>query len=94
MKSSISKKIVQSMVEDKFLQKTIKKIEKTIDKKLGKLSRNYIFKDEPIKNNKILMLTQQGDYTCNEKFITQELLEEDVDCEIVWGLRNGYVSTT
>lgn len=87
MKSSISKKIVQSMVEDKFLQKTIKKIEKTIDKKLGRLSRNYIFKDDPIQNNKILMLTQQGDYTCNEKFITQELLDEDVDCEIVWGLR-------
>ncbi len=84
---TLKDKAIKAAVEGKLLKKTINKVEKVFDKKIGNITRSYIFRNELIENNKILMLTQQGDFTCNEKFITLELLKENVNCKIVWALR-------
>lgn len=84
---TLKDKALKAAVEGKFIKKTINKIERVLDKKIGIITRNHLFKNDSIDNRKILMLTQQGDFTCNEKFITLELLKENIDCEIVWGLR-------
>ena len=92
MKDSIIDKSVRYLVEDQFLKKLTSKVKRTLDKKLGYVVRNIVFRNTKIQKNKILMLTQQGDYTCNEKFITEKLLKENVNCEIVWGLRKEQIS--
>lgn len=87
LKANLKSKAIKYMVEDQFIKKLLAKLKKDIDKKIGYITRNIIFKNDKIQNNKILMLTQQGDFTCNEKFITLELLKENTDCEIVWAVR-------
>ena len=87
LKANLKNKAIKYMVEDQFIKKLLSKLKKDIDKKIGYITRNIIFRNDKIQNNKILMLTQQGDFTCNEKFITLELLKENAECEIVWAVR-------
>ena len=57
------------------------------DKILGAISRYLLNVFTPIDENKVLFTTFQGDYTCNPKYITEELLRRDSKVKIVWAVR-------
>ena len=64
-------------------------LRKKLDGFLAGLARRSLSKKTEINPKKILFTTFQGDYTCNLKYITEELLRQQVDCEIVWAVRES-----
>lgn len=45
--------------------------------------------ENPVKNNKIIFLSNRGKgYMCNGKYITEELIKQQQDVEIVWAVRD------
>lgn len=87
--SITKKKILEALIEGKFLRKSFNKIIKDLglDRELGILTRKLFFKNKKIVPNRIFFNTFQGDYTCNPKYITEELLRQNINCEIIWGVR-------
>jgi len=82
------------MIEGKFIKKSFNKLVKIFDRNLGILARNIVFKNTKVNHKKIFFMTFQGDYTCNPKYITEELIRENVDCEIVWGMRISQINNS
>ena len=84
-------KVKRLSVEGKFFRRAAQKISNKLlrlpDRYLGIFCRNFLFNQVDVEPNKIFFFTFQGDYTCNPKYITEELIKEKVDCEIVWGVR-------
>lgn len=60
------------------------KLERKIDFALGKAFRNKRYKNTPIQDNRIVFCAFQGDYTDNPKYITEELIRRNTNCEIIW----------
>ena len=83
----VKKLSIEGKLFRRIAQKIVNKILRLPDYYLGILSRKILFAKEDVRPNKIFFFTFQGDYTCNPKYITEELLREGVDCEIVWGTR-------
>lgn len=53
------------------------------------LITKLIFKQAiKIKDNRIVFMTKTLNYTCNPKYICEKLLEQHVDCEIIWITNN------
>ena len=69
--------------------KVIIKIFSYPDKALAVLARRHLAKKTPVEN-KIMFLTFQGDYTCNPKYIAEELLRENSDYQLVWDVKTAY----
>ena len=84
---SYSHKVLRFLAEGKFIRHSIKRLEEEADRYLGIIARKIIFRNAEIKNNKIFFMTFQGDYTCHPKYICEELLRQNVDCDIIWGVR-------
>ena len=53
------------------------------DKALSVLARRHLAKKTPVENQ-IMFLTFQGDYTCNPKYIAEELIRQNTDYKLVW----------
>lgn len=72
----------------KEIGRCIKKIWKSFWKEiariLGILSREILKLQTPVVPNKIFFHTQETKYTCNPKYICEELLKTDLDVDIVW----------
>lgn len=89
-------KIVRATMEDR-LYRSIKKgivgrwkaLPKKIDISFGTFMRNRYMARIPVDNNKILFMTFQGDYTCNPKYVTEEILRRKLPYEIVWAKGDG-----
>lgn len=91
---SITKeKIIKFTVEGKILRKTLCKIIKElgIDRLIGIIARKITFSNSRVVKNRIFFNTFQGDYTCNPKYITEQLIRDKVDCEIIWGVRKSQI---
>ena len=86
---NIKEKVMKAAVEGKLLRKTFNKIIKEfgVDRLIGILAKKVVFRNEKVVNNKIFFNTFQGDYTCNPKYITEELIRQNINCDIVWGVR-------
>lgn len=95
MQGSFSFKVSKCIAENKFTKYTwgiitgfFKKIfSVNINKILGQLVRNRLSKKTKTNPNKIFFCSFQGDYTCNPKYITEELLKRGTNAEIVWAGR-------
>ena len=75
----------QLLQKSKYVLKHKKqKIAKKIDKYIGWLARWMWSKRVKVSENKILFLTFNKQYTCNPKYICQELIKKNIDCDIVW----------
>ena len=70
----------------KLVFKVIIKIFSYPDKALAVLARRHLAKKTPVEN-KIMFLTFQGDYTCNPKYIAEELLRQNSDYKLVWDVK-------
>lgn len=66
-----------------------KKAWKRVDFFIGKIVRYFAMKRIKVNPKKIIFIPFQGDYTCNLKYITEELIRNEVDCEIVWAVRKA-----
>ena len=71
-----------------FIPRRIKKIVKATVKKIDLYIQTYarrkFGKNIPVKNNKILFINFQGMYTCNQAAIAQEIINQKLDCELVF----------
>lgn len=76
------------LVEGRGLRETCKKIWrgfwKEIDRILGLAAREILKLKTPIVQNKVFFHTQDNRYTCNPKYICEELLRRNEDVDIVW----------
>ena len=59
------------------------------DKALAVLARHHLAKKAPVEN-KVMFLTFQGDYTCNPKYIAEELLRQNSESQLVWDVKTAY----
>lgn len=80
------KKIIPSLIEGRFLRKFgifIKSLIIKADRQIGILAKLILSLTTPVQNNKIMFITFQGDYTCNPKYITEYLLNHNLNYELV-----------
>ncbi len=83
----IRKYLIQGKLFIHAKKKRFNKIEKfikQIDAALGLVARQVIYRHGDIKNNKIFMMTYDGKYSCNLRYITDEILERNLPVEITW----------
>jgi len=86
--NALKKKILNAIVEGRLLSKILNYIFIVF---FLNILRNIIWCFLLIKNidnKKIIFITFQGSYTCNPKYITNELLKENINCKIIWSLSN------
>ena len=100
MEGSFGYKVNKVTAEDKFslyfwsiIGSFFVKIAQVIDHALGQIVRNRISRKSKIDPKKVFFQTFQGDYTCNPKYITEELLKRGVDARIVWAGRKKSICT-
>lgn len=77
---SFIKKILNSIKDGTFIEKTIEKINVGIYIILSPM----LNKNVKIKNNKVILLTFQGNYNCNPKYIAEYIIDNKIDFELVW----------
>lgn len=87
----IVEEIVASCIEGKLLQRihkhTFGKVIKLIDRAISYPSIWLYSKTVSVNDNKIVFVTTRGEYDCNAKWITEELICREVPYEIVWIIR-------
>ena len=59
-------------------------IRKYLDKLIGYVMRNIVYRKGEIQNNKIFVMTYDNSFTCNPKYIVEELLRRNLPVDIVW----------
>ena len=72
----------------------IKKLVREMDRMLAVAAREILKRKTPVISNKIFFHTQESKYTCNPKYICEELRRRGADVDIVWrveGKGNGDV---
>ena len=60
------------------ITKTFKGIRKGIDNGIALAIRKAIYSKGEIQNNKVFVMTFENSYTCNPKYIVEELLKRDM----------------
>ena len=59
-----------------------------VDAWLANVGKRRIARDTNVDNRSIVMLAMQGEYTCNPKYIAEEILRRGLPYEITWVLRD------
>lgn len=59
-------------------------IRKRIDAALGKLTRKIVYRRGKVVDNKLFVMTFDNDYTCNAKYIVDEIIRQKLPIDIVW----------
>lgn len=72
--------IKRALIEGKFINNAIL----YVDYYASVLMRSIVFRNSPIQNNKIFVMTFDRKYTCNPKYIIEELLKRHPDADVVW----------
>ncbi len=60
---------------------------------IKKWARHRQMKKIPVDDNKVLFLTFQGKYTCNAKYIAEELTRRHPDIDVVWDLKSKHLDS-
>lgn len=88
----------EAFLEGKILRKTgfvigrgFRKAIASLDKHMGNAARRFVYSKTEVVPGKIMFISFQGDYTCNPKYITEELLKRRSDIDVVWSLRAAAV---
>lgn len=59
-------------------------IRKRIDAFVGKISRKLLYRKGKVSDNKIFVMTFDNDYTCNARYIVDEIIRQKLPVDIVW----------
>lgn len=65
-----------------------KRIKLFLNRKLAGCMKNYYYKTIKVNPKKILFLTFQGAYTCNPKYICDQIIKEKLPWELIWVVDN------
>ena len=85
----IKKKIHNAFIEGNLISKSFKYLFNFFILDIfRKISWNILIKQKKIVKNKIIFITFQGNYTCNPKYITEQLINENTNCKIVWSIND------
>jgi len=68
----------------RFIWDAPHRIRHRIDYAIGFLMRKIVFQRGPIQNNKVLVRTYDNRYSCNPKYIIEEVLRRELELDIVW----------
>lgn len=92
----LMKKIMKSFIEGMFLRKCKLKILKlfdvgikNLDEGIGILARKIFYFVPKVKQNKVVFMTYKNDYTCNPKYIAEEIIRQGLDYDLVWAVDNN-----
>lgn len=78
----MKKRIKQLLVEGHFLLTICKKI----DYSIGVLARKLLYHSGEIQKNKIFVMTYDDLFTCNPRYIAEELLRQNLPVQIIWAV--------
>ena len=67
-----------------FIKRTLTRLRRKLDFVLGFCIRKLVYSRGKIQQNKIFVMTFDDSYTCNPKYIVEELLRQKLPVEIVW----------
>ncbi len=59
-------------------------IRKKIDALIGKISRKLFYSRGKVVDNKLFVMTFDNDYTCNARYIVDEIIRQELPIDIVW----------
>ena len=89
-------KIYRASVEGKLLNKAVQYIQKlpkktvaALDSRIGDVVRKNYLGKLPINDKQIMFISFQGDYACNPKYISQELLKRNLPYTYVFSARRA-----
>ena len=68
------------LLEDQFFQRGLE----ALSEKLGNVARKRYAKKLKVQSNKILFMTYNDDYSCNQKYIAEEIIRRGLPYELVW----------
>lgn len=87
---SLVKKVIVAKKEGLLKKKVRKKLKRYYRVMTGKANKSckYWYKHTSLQNNKVLFLTFQGKYTCNPKYICDEIIRQNLDWDLVWAVNN------
>lgn len=62
-----------------------------VDALLSKAGKRLVARKTPVDDSSIVLIAMQGEYTCNPKYIAEEILRRGLPYEITWVLRGQSV---
>lgn len=77
-------RVLEKILAGQLFQKMFKNPFLIADEILAKIVRKIFMQNCQVNNNKIFFSTFNGEYTCNPKAITEEILRRNLPWEIVW----------
>lgn len=77
-------RVLEKILAGQLFQKIFKNPFLIADEILAKIVRRIFMQNCQVNNNKIFFSTFNGEYTCNPKAITEEILRRNLPWEIVW----------
>jgi len=89
----LRKKIEKALFEGRLLQVGFKFLRQRLDWLLGCLARYLYALFTKVDPKQIFFISFQGDFTCNPKYIANKLIEENVDCKMVFSARKHSIET-
>ena len=66
-------------------------LRKKIDRGIGELTRRIYSRRVEVVPNRLFFTTFNGAYNCNQKYITKELIKQEVPVEIYWGVTKDQI---
>lgn len=57
-----------------------------VDRRLAKLAKKLFYRSNKVVGNKLFVMTYDNKFTCNVRYIVEELLSRNVDIDIVWAM--------
>lgn len=82
LKIAVEKKFIRDLC--KSIKRKWLKIWRTLDFAIARFVWKIFVKKIPTQKNQIMFRTYQNKYTCNPKYLCEQLIKENVDCKIVW----------
>lgn len=61
-------------------------VRKKVDYLIGVAARRIVYRKGPVDDHKIFVMTFDNAYTCNPKYIVEELLRREAPVQIVWAV--------
>lgn len=81
-------KLHKAFTEGKIVTRALNKMFENLDDRMSDRYRcKYVNKIKQVPNQ-VFFNSFQGNYTCNPKYICEELIRRKADVKIVWGLKN------
>ena len=88
MAKSLGESIKKAAIEGKLCTMARKFLTRKLDYALGKRYRYRWTKKMKVNPKQIMFISFQGDYTCNPKYIAEELRKRNPGYKIVWSARD------